>query len=64
MKKAIANEHFKKDKGKIKQLVQQDYLLALAMEETMDFEWKSYCFGLKKGTLKFTLNFTLDTLPI
>ena len=63
IKKAIEDEQFKRDKEKIENLVQQGHLLALAMEEAKEFEWKSYCFGLKKGTLKFILNSTLDTLP-
>ena len=29
----------------------------------MDLNWKSYIFNLKKGTLKFILNATIDTLP-
>ena len=63
IKKAFEDEQFKRDKEKIENLVQQGHLLALAMEEAKDFEWKSYCFGLKKGTLKFILNSTLDILP-
>ena len=29
----------------------------------MDLNWKSFIFNLKKGTMKFVLNATLDTLP-
>jgi len=33
------------------------------MLEKSDMIWKSYMFNLKKGTLKFSLNSCLDTLP-
>ena len=41
----------------------QGNLLALAAEEKVDLIWKSSMFQLKSGTLKFTLNTSIDTLP-
>lgn len=29
----------------------------------VDVEWKSFIFNLPKGTMKFLLNASLDTLP-
>jgi hypothetical protein len=44
-------------------LVQQGQFLELATAQHEDVIWKSYMFDLKKGTLKFILNASLDTLP-
>ena len=44
-------------------LTKQGHFLCLAMLEKSDMIWKSYMFNLKKGTLKFLLNYCLDTLP-
>ena len=63
VKKNILEEENLKGIEKLKELIQQGNLLALAAEEEKNFEWKSYCFNLKKGTLKFILNSRIDTLP-
>ena len=47
----------------INTLVKQGNLLSLAKCQNTDLNWKSYIFNLKKGTMKFILNSTLDTLP-
>ena len=47
----------------IKSLVKQGDLLELAKCQGTDLTWKSFIFNLKKGTLKFILNATIDTLP-
>ena len=47
----------------VKNLVKQGHLLDLAKCQNTDLTWKSFIFDLKKGTLKFILNSTLDTLP-
>ena len=47
----------------VRGLVQQGKLLEVSAAEKNDLTWKSFAFGLKKGTLKFVLNSTLDTLP-
>ena len=44
-------------------LIKQEHFLCLAMLEKSNMIWKSYMFNLKKGTLKFLLNYCLDTLP-
>ena len=46
----------------VKTLVKQGHLLELAKCQNTDLTWKSFIFNLKKGTLKFILNSTLDTL--
>ena len=57
--KIMSIEHF----DKAKTLVKQGNLLALAMEQNSDLDWKSIIFDMKKGLLKFALNSTVDTLP-
>ena len=47
----------------IKKLIKQGELLELAKCQNTDLTWKSYIFNLKKGTLKFILNATIDCLP-
>ena len=47
----------------VNSLVKQGDLLELAKCQNMDLNWKSFIFNLKKGTMKFILNATLDTLP-
>ena len=47
----------------IHSLVQQGNLTKVAAEETGVLTWKSFVYGLKKGTLKFVLNASIDTLP-
>lgn len=47
----------------IHKLVEQGRLLEIAAKENEDLTWKAFAFGMKKGTLKFVLNATLDTLP-
>ena len=47
----------------VKSLTVQGSSLALAAAEKNDLSWKSYMFDLKKGTLKFLTNVSIDTLP-
>ena len=47
----------------VRSLTLQGNTLALAAAEGEDMVWKSYMYNLKKGTLKFLLNATIDTLP-
>ena len=47
----------------VAKLAKQGKLLELANIQKNDLTWKSYIFNLKKNTLKFVLNSTLDTLP-
>ena len=46
----------------VRSLVQQGTLLEVSAEEKSHLRWKSFAFGLKKGTLKLLFNSTLDTL--
>ena len=48
---------------KIQALSKQGKFLEIARAEKSDITWKLYNFNLKKGTLKFILNATMDTLP-
>ena len=63
LKIQLAEQNFHKHLRKAQSLVKQSNLLALAMEEKNDLDWKSIIFGMKKGFLKFALNSTTDTLP-
>ena len=47
----------------VKQLVKQGKYLELAHLEQTDATWKGYIYNLPKGTMKFVLNSTIDTLP-
>ena len=44
-------------------LVKQGKFLELTQLEQTDATWKSYIYNLPKGTMKFVLNASLDTLP-
>ena len=46
-----------------KQLMSQGHLLQLLQEMELDATWKSYLFSLPKGTLKFIINSSINTLP-
>lgn len=47
----------------INTLIKQGQYLKLAHEEKSDIIWKSNIFNLKKGTMKFLLNASINTLP-
>ena len=47
----------------VKNLVKQGNFLKLTHTEQNDASWKSYIFNLPKGTMKFLLNASIDTLP-
>ena len=47
----------------VKTLVKQGNFLGLTSLENNDATWKSFIFNLPKGTMKFVLNSSIDTLP-
>ena len=47
----------------VKTLVKQGQILELTYIEKNDATWKSFVFNLPRGTMKFVLNSTIDTLP-
>ena len=47
----------------ISELVKQGKTLELSQIEKNDATWKSYIYNLPRGTMKFLLNSTIDTLP-
>ena len=47
----------------VKTLIKQGKFLEMCNTEKTDATWNSYIFNLPKGTMKFILNSTLDTLP-
>ena len=63
VKTQVRYDNEKKWGEHIKQLIKQGDLLELAKCQNTDLTWKSYIFNLKKGTLKFILNATIDCLP-
>ena len=54
------NEHSLKH---IQSLIKQGRFLELTQLEQTDATWKSFICNLPKGTMKFVLNASLDTLP-
>ena len=63
IKRKFEYENHLKNLDKAKTLIKQGNLLSLAMEQNSDLDWKAIIFDVKKGLLKFALNFTVDTLP-
>ena len=47
----------------VKTLVKQGKFLELTHLEKNDATWKSFIYNLPKGTMKFVLNSSIDTLP-
>ena len=47
----------------MKKLVKQGKYLELCQQEQTDATWKGYLYNLPRGTMKFLLNSTIDTLP-
>ena len=47
----------------VQKLVKQGRILELAQCEFNDATWKSYIFNLPRGTMKWLLNTSIDTLP-
>ena len=47
----------------LKNLVSQGHFLELTKVEQLDATWKSFIFNLPKGTMKWLLNASINTLP-
>ena len=47
----------------VRNLVKQGKYLELSQLEQTDATWKGYIYNLPRGTMKFLLNSTIDTLP-
>ena len=47
----------------VKNLVSQGHFLELTKVEQLDATWKSFIFNLPKGTMKWLLNASINTLP-
>ena len=47
----------------VSELVKQGKTLELSQIEKNDATWKGYIYNLPRGTMKFLLNSTIDTLP-
>ena len=47
----------------VKTLIKQGHFLELTKIEQTDATWKSYIFNLPKGTMKWILNSSINTLP-
>ena len=48
---------------KAKTLISQGRFLDLSLQEKRDATWKSYIYNLSKGTMKWILNSTVNSLP-
>ena len=47
----------------LKGLLKQSDFLNITLQQQQDATWQSYLFNLKKGTMKFILNASINTLP-
>ena len=63
VKAGVRGEELERIYSKSKELVQQGKFLELTLLERCDATWQSYIYNLPRGTMKFILNASLDTLP-
>ena len=63
VKIAITFEENRAILSHVKTLVKQGRFLELTKVELMDATWQSYIYNLPKGTMKWLLNSSIDTLP-
>ena len=63
VKAGVRGEESERIYSKSKELVQQGKFLELTLLERCDATWQSYIYNLPRGTMKFILNASLDTLP-
>ena len=63
VKQQIKEDGERKRAEHAKKLISQGHLLALLEEMKMDATWQSYLHALPKGTMKFILNSSINTLP-
>ena len=63
LKMKLLKEETKKDWEKCKSLVIQGKSMELLHQQEFDATWKSYIFNLPRGTMKYILNASIDTLP-
>jgi len=62
-KEGLELEHKYGMKEKIESYEKQGDLLQLVSEMDNDITWKSYIYNIPKGTMKFLLNASINTLP-
>ena len=60
--KIVSDENFKIFTH-VSTLIKQGHFLELTHLEQNDATWKSYIYNLPRGTMKFLLNASIDTLP-
>ena len=63
VKKFIKEDSERQRVEHAKELISQGRLIQLLQEMEIDATWKSYLHALPKGTMKFILNSTINTLP-
>ena len=63
VKKTMKDEEEKNLLEHAKSLAQQGRLIELISKMEIDATWKSYIYGLPKGTAKFIINVAIDSLP-
>ena len=51
------------DVNHLSTLIKQGEFLQLAIDQKLDITWQSYVHNLSKGTMKFLLNASINTLP-
>ena len=63
LKTSAAAENSSQILQKSKSLILQGKFVQLLHEQDMDATWKSFIYDLPKGTMKYLLNASIDTLP-
>ena len=63
VKTAVLFEESQEILSHVKTLISQGHFLELTKVEQTDATWKSYIFNLPKGTMKWLLNASINTLP-
>ena len=62
-KAAVISDENETTLNHIQTLVKQGNFLLLTQLQQVDATWKSYLYNLPKGTMKFLINASIDTLP-
>ena len=63
VKKTVRAEHSESHASHLHGLLKQGDFLSITLRKQQDATWQSYLFNLKKGTMKFTQNASINTLP-
>jgi hypothetical protein len=62
VKETVRTEQAKLNNAHLQGLLKQSEFLKITLHQQQDATWQSYLFNLKKGTMKFILNASINTL--